>query len=215
LPGDVRLPVSRPPCPWSRRRSREAAGQRLGLGGVFPTGTLLGCLATARSEMLLAGPSYTPGVRVRSVQIGQLCSRKRQAPARRHLRGCESDGASLGAQRGLGFHAISPALPSALPPAPVTWGASLPPAGPRGPGCAVRGPWRGCAGRSLGEAESPATMEGRSSAGQDAPESVSLEIPHPGPGGSKGCVPGQCPAVSLPGAGCPPILGLAAVSPPI
>lgn len=134
---------------------------------------------------------------------------------RRHLRGCESDGASLGAQRGLGFHAISPALPSALPPAPVTWGASLPPASPRGPGCAVRGPWRGCAGRSLGEAESPATMEGRSSAGQDAPESVSLEIPHPGPGGSKGCVPGQCPAVSLPGADCPPILGSAAVSPPI
>lgn len=44
--------------------------------------------------------------------------RRRQAPARHHLRGRESDGASLGAQPGLGFH-VSPALPSVPPPAPT------------------------------------------------------------------------------------------------
>lgn len=56
---------------------------------------------------------------------------------------------------------------------------------------------------------------GRCSAGQGAPESVSLETPHPGPGGSEGRVPGQGPAVPLQGAGCPPISGAVAVSPPI
>ena len=50
------------PCPGPRApgvgEAGEAAGQQLGLEGrVSLIGTLLGCLATARSEMLLVGPS--------------------------------------------------------------------------------------------------------------------------------------------------------------
>lgn len=96
--------------------------------------------------------------------------------------GRKSDGASLGAQPGLGFHAVQPCpARRAACPDPATWGrvsaSCLPSCG-----CATGGPWRGCAGRTLGEAESRATMGGRCSAGQGAPGSVSLETPHPGPG---------------------------------
>lgn len=59
--------------------------------------------------------------------------------------GRKSDGASLGAQPGLGFHAVSPALPRTrrLLPGPATWGVSLPSCLPSC-GCATGGPWRVC-----------------------------------------------------------------------
>lgn len=113
-PGTVRLPVSRPLCPWGRGRSRGGRRAAPGPGGAG---------SPRQGPCLRAWPPR--GARrcwrgVRRLECMTEAHRQEAAGAGPPPPlGRKSDGASLGAQPGLGFHAVSPALPSAPPPAPT------------------------------------------------------------------------------------------------
>ena len=194
--GPSSCPCPGPRAPGVRGEAEETAGQRLGRGGVSPTGACSGVWPPRGARYRWRG--WVRRLECVSETHKQASSAQGsgRCRARHRLQGRESGGVSLGLSKGSGPCRVPRLLPLPLPLWP---GAGL---------CllqalvAVGGP---CV--DLGVACWPNSRWSRVPSnqgdgplpGQDVSQSVSLETLHPGPGGSEEHAPRAASCCVTPG----------------